>query len=199
MESSGAQWVPVVLALPTSYPGIGVVFTGTYQRSLDSKARFLIPKRMRAELTKTTTIFLTPGTDHCLELHTGESLNELAQRASRSAAGTRNVKSFARLFYAQAEPCEIDSQGRIRIPKALTLYAKFVDEIVIVGVGFNWEIWNPQLWQSYLAVHEDEFDKIAQTTFDQIKTGLATLERELEPSSRVSPIEDAVTHKPNPR
>jgi MraZ protein len=176
-----------------------MVFTGTYQRSLDSKARFLIPKRMRAELTKATKLFLTPGTDHCLELHTGESLNEMAQRASRSAAGTRNVKSFARLFYAQAEPCEVDRQGRIRIPKALRLYAKFVNEIVIVGVGFNWEIWDPQLWQSYLADHEDEFDKIAQATFDQINTNLAAVEGELATSTRVSPSGEIVTHKPNPR
>lgn len=176
-----------------------MVFTGTYQRSLDSKARFLIPKRMRSELTNASTIFLTPGTDHCLELHTGESLNELAQRASHSAAGAKNVKSFARLFYAQAEPCEIDSQGRIRIPKALRTYAKFNDEIVIVGVGFNWEIWAPLLWQSYLANHEDEFDKIAQATFDQINTGLAAVENELTTNTHVSPSGEVVNHKPNPR
>ncbi|MDB4539521.1 division/cell wall cluster transcriptional repressor MraZ [Saprospiraceae bacterium] len=186
-------------SISTPFLGINVVFTGTYQRSLDSKSRFLIPKRMRSELTDATTIFLTPGTDHCLELHTGESLNELAQRASHSAAGTRNVKSFARLFYAQAEPCEIDSQGRIRIPKALRMYAKFVNEIVIVGVGFNWEIWDPQLWQSYLADHEDEFDKIAQATFDQINTNLAAVEGELATSTHVSPSGEVETHKPNPR
>ncbi len=168
-----------------------MVFTGTYQRSLDSKARFLLPKRMRAELPDDTSLFLTPGTDQCLELHTNESLNDLAHRASHSAAGSKNLKSFARLFYAQAEPCEIDGQGRIRIPKTLTLYGKLEREIVIVGVGFNWEIWDPQLWQTYLAMHDDEFDRIAQTTFDQIVVGAA--------SDKTSPPIDLATRKPNPR
>ena len=145
-----------------------MVFTGTYPRSLDGKARFLLPKRLRAEIAKLPTLFLTPGTDRCLEIHTPDSLNDLATRASQSAAGSRNIKSFSRLFYAQAEPCDIDNQGRIRIPQTLVDYAVLNKEIVIVGVGFNWEIWNVEQWQQYLKINEDEFDRISQTTFDQV-------------------------------
>jgi MraZ protein len=146
-----------------------MVFTGTYPRSLDGKARFLLPKRLRDEIADLTTLFLTPGTDRCLEIHTQDSLNDLATQASRSAAGSRNIKSFSRLFYAQAEPCDIDGQGRIRIPQTLVDYAVLNKEIVIVGVGFNWEIWNVDQWQLYLETNEDEFDRISQTMFDQVE------------------------------
>ena len=143
-----------------------MVFTGTFQRSLDGKARFLLPKRVRAELSESNLLFLTPGTDHCLELHTDESLHTLAERANQSAAGSQNIKSFSRLFYAQAEQCGIDAQGRIRIPKSLTSYAGLEKDIYIVGVGFNWEIWDVANWRSYLQTHEDEFDQVARSTFD---------------------------------
>jgi len=143
-----------------------VVFTGTYQRSLDGKFRVLLPKRLREEVGEAETLYLTPGTDHCLELHTQQSLNELALRVNHSTAGSRNLKSFARLFYAQAEQCDVDGQGRLRIPKVLVEFAKLTKEIVIVGVGFNWEIWDQDQWNRYLEINEAGFDEIVQATFD---------------------------------
>lgn len=121
---------------------------------------------MRAELGETTLLYLTPGTDRCLELHTQTSLQALAMRANQSSGGSRNLKSFSRLFYAQAELCELDASGRIRIPQNLAGYADLTKEIVIVGVGLNWEVWNVEQWQSYLLSHADEFDQISQNTFD---------------------------------
>ncbi len=143
-----------------------MVFTGTYQRSLDGKFRVLLPKRLRDEVGETETLYLTPGTDQCLELHTQQSLNELASRVNQSTAGSRNLKSFARLFYAQAEQCDVDGQGRLRIPKELADFAKMTKEIVIVGVGFNFEIWDQHQWTRYLTANEAGFDEIVQATFD---------------------------------
>ncbi len=160
MVASGKKW-SFLARLRSS-----VVYTGTFQRSLDAKARFLLPKRVRAELAESDSLFLTPGTDHCLELHTNKSLNALAERANHSAAGCRDIKSFSRLFYAQAERCGIDAQGRIRIPKTLFNHATLEKDIFIVGVGFNWEIWDVVKWSSYLQTHEDEFDQVARSTFD---------------------------------
>ncbi len=145
-----------------------VVFTGTFERALDSKARCLLPKRMRSELGDGAIVYLTPGTDRCLELHTVESLNQLANRANRSAAGAQRIKSFSRLFYAQAEQCDIDSHGRIRIPRSLMAHAELSKDVVIAGVGFNWEIWDSVHWKAYLQQHEDEFDRIALSTLDHV-------------------------------
>ena len=143
-----------------------MVFTGTFQRSLDSKLRVLLPKRLRNSIPDDLPLYLTPGTDHCLELHTDESLHELASKADRSSAGHRNVRSFSRLFYARAEQCDIDKQGRIRIPSSLTQVAELEKDIVFIGVGSHWEIWNQARWDSYLQAHHQEFDKIAESTFD---------------------------------
>lgn len=143
-----------------------MVFTGTYQRVLDGKLRVALPKRLRSELPVDTKLFLTPGTDQCLELHTDASLNELALKTSQSSAGSRNIRSFSRLFYARAEQCDVDKQGRIRIPSSLAQIASFAKDVVFVGVGFHWEIWDQQRWQAYLNENQEGFDLLSETTFD---------------------------------
>ena len=185
----GGQWEKVVFSgivdkfygqktfLPTLSRQI-VVYTGTYQRSLDDKLRVLLPKRLRAGFSglgmeKGAILFLTPGTDHCLELHTTQSLNELALRANQSPAGSKSVRSFSRLFYAQAQQCDVDKQGRIRIPHELARLADLTKEIVFIGVGFHWELWKLDLWESYLKENQDGFDQITETTLD---ASLGTIE-----------------------
>ena len=160
---------------------IPVIFTGTFERSLDTKARVLLPKKIRNALAELEFVFLTPGTDQCVEIHTPQSLNELAVRASQSGSGTKNVKSFSRLFYAKAQQCDIDGQGRLRIPTSLVKHAGLEKDVMIVGVGFNWEIWHPDHWQSYLQSHETAFDQIAQATFDSVlPTGSITEDQRTE-------------------
>jgi MraZ protein len=143
-----------------------LVFTGTYQRSLDDKLRLVLPKRVRSGLPENVRLFLTPGTDQCLEIHTDNSLRELAKRAQVSSAGSQKVKSFSRLFYARAEECDIDKQSRIRVPSSLAELAEISNEVVLIGVGFHWELWNPTHWESYLEQNRDGFDQVTQTTLD---------------------------------
>ena len=142
-----------------------MVFTGTFQRTLDGKLRVLLPKRMRADLSDSP-LFLTPGTDHCLEMHTDVSLNELAVKANKTSSGSRNLRSFSRLFYARAQQCDIDKQGRIRITSELAQIADLGKDIVFVGVGFHWEIWDQNRWEDYLVQNYQAFDEIAETTFN---------------------------------
>lgn len=167
MNGNQWDWRPPNSANPFPLTNLRqkVVYTGTFQRALDGKLRVLLPKRVRSNLPSNSSLFLTPGTDHCLELHTDESLTELALRASHSTASSRNVRSFSRLFYARAEQCDIDKQGRIRIPSALAKLAELEKEVVFIGVGFHWELWNLGLWESYLRQNDSAFDRLSESTF----------------------------------
>ena len=157
----GCEWEILVISVETR-----VLFTGTYQRSLDGKGRVLLPKKMRASISEGQILFLTPGTDHCLELHTSQSLDRMASEASQSRSNSKTVRSFSRLFYAQAEQLDLDPQGRIRIPARLAQWSGLEKDIAIVGVGYNWEIWDHPTWQEYFANHAREFDWVHQSTFD---------------------------------
>ena len=147
-----------------------MIFTGTYYRTLDDKLRVLMPKRLRCSLGEDAGLYLTPGTNQCLELHTDESLRELANRAQAAKTSNQNVRSFSRLFYARASFCEFDKQNRIRIPTESAQWAGLEKEIVLVGVGFNWEIWNPTAWETYLEQNNDSFDSLVNQTFSPVVT-----------------------------
>ena len=145
-----------------------IVFcTGTFERSLDEKQRLLIPKSVKKSFFEGSSLFLTPGLDECLELHNEESIERRAVEAERSQSSSQTRKSFARLFFAQAEKCDLDSQNRIRIPQRLMEWSKLESRIVILGVGAHWEIWDENIWQSYCLKHKPEFDQIAQDLVDQ--------------------------------
>ena len=167
-----------------------MIYTGTYLRSLDNKLRVLLPKRLRQGLADGVELFLTPGTDQCLQLHTTDSLNDLAKEAQRTQTGSSNLKSFSRLFYARACHCDIDGQGRIRVPRELADYANLDKELVLVGVGFHWEVWDLERWNEYLQGHHESFDQIVQATFDSAPTQQPAVDREASQSA------ENIAHKP---
>ena len=161
-----------------------MLFTGSFDRSLDDKGRLMLPKRIRKMLEASTAIFLTPGTDGCLELHTSMSLGELANRAKDMAPNSKTIHSFSRLFYAQAEQLEIDAQGRIRIPSRLIEWADLESSVTIVGVGFNWEIWNPPRWREFYDSQIAQFDSFHQSTFDGVEDASPSHNEESTPKPR---------------
>ncbi|MEM8908551.1 MAG: division/cell wall cluster transcriptional repressor MraZ [Bacteroidota bacterium] len=134
--------------------------TGTFERNLDDKQRLLVPKAVKKTLDSNQ-FFITPGCDNCLELHNEQSIRERAREAEQSPAASRDRKSFARLFFAQAESCELDSQNRIRLPQRLIDWAGLESRLVILGVGANWEIWNEGNWHSFCKTNKSTFDDLA--------------------------------------
>jgi len=128
-----------------------------------------MPKRLRSSSAENSGLYLTPGTDRCLELHTNESLQTLANRTQQTQTSNQNVRSFSRLFYARASFCEFDKQNRIRIPKESAVWAGLEKEIVLVGVGFNWEVWNLPAWEAYLDQNSDSFDGLVNQTFSPLE------------------------------
>ncbi len=97
-----------------------MLLTGTFPRSVDEKQRIAIPKRVRDSLNlgESTELFIGPGTDGSLALYTKEGLEAFAQRLQAASPAQQDVRAFHRVFYAQIEQVDLDSQGRIRVPPA---------------------------------------------------------------------------------
>ena len=47
-----------------------------------------------------------------------------------------------------ASDCQLDSQGRILLPKELRSYAELTKQAVILGQGNKFEIWNEKAWDA---------------------------------------------------
>ena len=145
-----------------------MLLTGTYERSLDGKLRLAIPKRMRDAIStaEDCVMFLAPGTDGSLALYPEESFARLGQQLNSASPTGRDVRAFSRMFYALAERCEVDSQGRVRIPAELAKMASIEKEVVLLGVRDHIEIWDKQAWLAYLDGAQADYDQIAEKAFD---------------------------------
>jgi MraZ protein len=141
-----------------------MLLTGTYSRSVDEKLRVAVPKRLREamECREGGVLYVAPGTDGCLGIYPTETFHRWAERMAQSSPTQQEIRAFLRLFYAQAQPVELDCQGRVRIPTELAALAKLGNEVVLVGVNDHLELWCEPAWKSYLAEKQSRYDEIAE-------------------------------------
>jgi mraZ protein len=139
-----------------------MLLTGNYERTLDEKLRFALPKPLREPLTAAGRLVLTPSTDSSLAIFPQEAFATLAEKlAARSPTG-QDVRAFSRLLYAQSYSVEVDSQGRIRLPAELARLAGLDGDIMLLGVGDRIELWNKSRWEAYLADLAPRYDQLAE-------------------------------------
>ncbi len=145
-----------------------MLLTGSFQRSLDEKHRFSIPKSIRDALQDAAgnlVVYLAPGTDRSLVVYTEQAFAELGNQLGQGPPTAGDVRAFSRLFYAQAQRVEVDRQGRVRIPTELVALAHLDKEVVLLGVRDHLEIWDREHWDHYLDQKQPYYDEIAESAF----------------------------------
>lgn len=142
-----------------------MLLTGTYPRSLDDKMRVAIPKQIRDALADSK-LYVTPGTDNALVIYTGEVLEQIGALLGSQSQAAKETRAFSRLFFAQAQPVELDKQGRMRIPVELANLAKFSNEVVVVGVRDRLEIWDAGSWTNFIEATQPSYDELAEKVFE---------------------------------
>ena len=119
------------------------MFTGTYQNSIDSKNRMIIPSRYRDQLGGHC--MLTRGFDRCLYIYSMEDYEVLVNKIRKLPQSDRDVRKFIREFFSNTEECHLDSQGRILIPQHLRDYAGISKNLVTKGALDKIETWSTEV------------------------------------------------------
>ena len=136
------------------------MFMGKVQNSIDVKSRMIIPSKYRDELGYRC--ILTKGMDKCLYIYSMQEWENFMKKLSALPTSDINSRQFMRHFYANANECEIDKQGRIVIPQNLREYAGIEKELITVGVLDKIEIWSKAEWDKAENGTELEPSEIAQ-------------------------------------
>lgn len=141
-----------------------MAFRGIYEHSLDSKDRLTIPARFRAALADG--VVLSKGFDPCIWVQTTEAFEKLSDRflSPHSPFGS-DARKLRRRFHGGSFDEDLDSAGRIRIPKPLIEHAGLSGRCVVIGAGEYLEIWDAEAW----AKEEEALDEAAP----EIAEGLA--------------------------
>ncbi len=124
-------------------------FTGLYEHTLDKKNRVTIPSSFRQELANG--VVIAKGFDACLEGYPAERWEEKAQKALAKDPKHPLVRKYQRHIFSTASQAIPDGQGRVLLPAPLREYANIKEEVVFVGIGDHFEIWNKDDWKEYEA------------------------------------------------
>ncbi len=76
------------------------------------------------------------------------------EKVQATLTGLANVRSeirtVQRLLIGHATDLELDSQGRVIIPKLLRDFAELDKKLILLGQGNKIEVWNEALWNERL-------------------------------------------------
>ena len=124
------------------------LFLGEYDHALDDRGRVTLPRKIRQEIDERE-IVLAKGFDPCIFGFDKGSWEKEAAKHLESPVTDEKARNLRRYLFAGAEKVDIDKLGRILLPALLKEYAKVSHEVVIIGAGDHFEIWDKEKWKSY--------------------------------------------------
>ena len=119
------------------------MFQGPSAINLDAKGRISIPARYRDALLVQCEgrMTLTKHPDGCLLLFP-RPVWEAKQE--QIASWPMSARNWQRIFLGNAVDVELDSSGRILIAPELRNSAGIVREVMLLGMGTHFEVWDAQ-------------------------------------------------------
>jgi MraZ protein len=122
---------------------------------LDEKGRLALPAKYRPVLAEG--VVVTRGQERCLFVFTRETFEQRTQALRDAPMASKAVRTYSRMYGAEAHDDVPDRQGRVTIPAALRAYAGLDRDVVVVGAIGRLEIWDPQQWEAFTAEQEPVF------------------------------------------
>ncbi len=132
------------------------VFRGANSINLDSKGRIAVPAKYRQCINESTAshmIITCDPYDNCLLIFTlehWEATEADLQALSNSKPLHRRLK---RIMLSHAAEVDMDANGRLLIPSVLRERAKLNKEVMLIGQGKTFQLWNENHWSKL--VEED--------------------------------------------
>ncbi len=123
-------------------------FLGTHQNRLDVKGRVSVPAAFRAHLRGpdggAASLILRPSHKHpCIEAWPEAVFQTLAGPLDRLDMFSEDQDDLMMTLYADATRVEADREGRIVLPESLVQHAGLSDNVVFMGLGRTFQIWEP--------------------------------------------------------
>ncbi len=116
------------------------------------KGRVAIPTAFRRVLPPDSNeeLFLNKGRDSTIEVHPSiEWENFEDNTLLRLNRFHPESLRLLRQIQGNVMPVKLDGQGRILIPGDFKQYANIKQEVVIIGIGNFFEIWNPENYEAF--------------------------------------------------
>ena len=129
------------------------MFGGVSLLSLDNKGRLAIPAKHREALSAEfgTTLVVTLDSSDCLLLYPEKNWLPVQARVNALPTSQPTVRQFQRLVLGHAETVDMDGAGRILLAAKLRTMVDLDKNVVLVGMGHRFELWDEAKWDAQTA------------------------------------------------
>jgi len=139
-------------------------FLGEYEVTLDAKGRFLVPAALKKQLPEgeSGSFVINRGFEKCLTMYPLKSWEPIFTNISKLNDFDPKVREFRRWFLNGAIQMELDSAGRLLIPKNLMEHAGLGKDVVLLSAVNKIEIWDKATYQKFFdSFSPDAFSNLA--------------------------------------
>lgn len=138
---------------------------GSYEVKADSKGRVMVPSDLKKQIQPILNegfILKRSVFQKCLELYPMSEWNKEAEGLTKLNRFVKENNDFIRVFMAGVRSVEIDSAGRIQIPRDLVNHANIKKDLVISSSINRMEIWDKETYENVLNNPEVDFGILAE-------------------------------------
>lgn len=128
------------------------MFRGVTTLSLDTKGRLAVPSKYRDVLLAQGDgrVVVTADPSKCLLLFPLLEWEPIEKKLNSLPSFNSQTRSLQRLLVGNATELELDATGRILLPAMLREFAALDKNVVMVGQGAKFEMWNELRWQEQM-------------------------------------------------
>lgn len=128
------------------------MFRGAIQLSMDAKGRLGVPAKHRDALTAggAGEVVLTAHPHRCLILYPQAAWTPIETKLTSLSSFNPQISGIQRMIVGQADVMSLDSAGRLMVNPVLRKFARLEKEVMMVGQGSHFELWDVGAWDLQL-------------------------------------------------
>ena len=131
------------------------MFLSSYENKLDKKGRVSVPATFRSHLTSMgyNGFISYPSFNHtALEACSQDRIEKLSSTIDSLNPFEEKRDYFATSVLSESVNLQFDTEGRVSFTEKLLDHAKIKNNILFVGLGKTFQVWEPKIFEKFKVV-----------------------------------------------
>ena len=131
------------------------MFLSTYENKLDKKGRVSVPASFRSHLSNlgyNGVICYPSFNNSSIEACSQDRIEKISSAIDSLNPFEEKRDYFATSVLSESVNLQFDTEGRISLTEKLLNHAKIKNNILFVGLGKTFQIWDPKLFEKFKIV-----------------------------------------------
>jgi MraZ protein len=135
------------------------VFLSSFIGTIDSKKRVSIPSSFRSTIKNSKEqVYIFKSLKYpCLEIHLSSKIHSLISSFEEKDFFSKKNDHFKTAILSDLEEITIDNDGRITLRDQHQKFSKIIKDLIFIGKGNHFEIWDKKLGETHKTISRDKF------------------------------------------